>query len=153
MDAQPYNLLSELDLRALCIWREAQGEGNMGKRGVGWVVQNRASQPSWWGHDAKSVILKPWQFSSFSPPDPNHNKWPADNDHAWQDCQHIANDIMNGRDSDITNGATHYHDASIGWPDSWGDIHNYFHSLDVGRLRFYKYLGPRSADVELNLQE
>lgn len=142
MEPQPYNELSELDLSALCIWREARGEGELGRRGVGWVVQNRANNPMWWGHDARTVILKPWQFSSFNPKDPNADHWPGDADRSWLECQQIASAIMNNSDTDITDGATHYHDISMDWPVAWGDQAQYQHMLDVGRLRFYKYLGP-----------
>jgi len=77
MQAAAYSELSALDLMKLCVWREARGEGMLGKRGVAQVIQNRANDPSWWGHDIRSVILKPWQFSSFNMADPNSEKWPA----------------------------------------------------------------------------
>lgn len=138
---QPYLQLSELDLMALCIWREAGGEGDLGKRGVGWVIQNRADHPGWWGHTVVGVILCPYQFSSFNPGDHNHDRWPTDNSHSWLDCQQIAYGIINGDDTDITDGATHYHDTSMGWPQHWGDPGQYIHTLDVGELRFYKFVG------------
>ena len=146
MIPQEYLSMSELDLRALCIWREAQGEGDLGKRGVGWTVQNRVENPGWWGHTAFGVILHPYQFSSFNANDPNHDKWPNDFDHSWLDCQLIAKDIMDDNDTDITNGATHYHDTSMGWPAGWGDQSEYIHTLDVGHFKFYKFVGKSKGE-------
>jgi N-acetylmuramoyl-L-alanine amidase len=142
MQPQPYLDLNELDIRALCMWREAQGEGSMGKRGVGWVIQNRIDSPGWWGHDAFTVVLCPEQFSSFNANDPNEDKWPSDDDHSWIDCQSFTQSIMSGKDTDVTNGATNYHDISIvDWPGGWGDESKYINTLNVGRFKFYRYSG------------
>jgi N-acetylmuramoyl-L-alanine amidase len=141
MNPTPYQSMSELDLRSLCIWREARGEGDLGKRGVGWVIQNRADNPGWWGKTPVGVILCPFQFSSFNQSDPQYDLWPNDDSRSWFDCQQVAAAIMNGTDDDITDGANYYHDTSMGWPKSWGDESNYAHTLDVGNLRFYRYLG------------
>src|SRR5450755_941272 len=43
MQAAAYSELSPLDLMKLCVWREARGEGILGKRGVAQVIQNRAN--------------------------------------------------------------------------------------------------------------
>jgi hypothetical protein len=67
MQAAPYSELSPLDLMKLCLWRKARGEGMLGKRGVAHVIQNRADDPSWWGHDVHSVILKPGNFRALMP--------------------------------------------------------------------------------------
>lgn len=141
MQPQPYSQLTEPQLLTLCIWREARGEGVIGRRGVGWVIVNRVENPCWWGHDIHSVILKPYQFSSFNDGDPNSDKWPVDNSAGEVECQSIANAIVKGTDTDITDGATHYHDVSMGWPTAWGDQAQYSNTLNVGRFRFYRYLG------------
>ena len=64
--------LTEIYLMALCIWAEARNQGLDGMLAVGSVILNRASHPGWWGHDVKSVILAPKQFSWLLESDPEH---------------------------------------------------------------------------------
>lgn len=125
---------------ALCCYREARGEPFDGKRGVCHVIKNRADRPGWWGHDVPSVILKPWQFSSFNGNDPNAEVWPADESAAWTDCMAAAAAVLVGNDPDLTEGATYYHDTSIMFPKAWGNVLAYQNTLNVGRLKFYKPL-------------
>jgi cell wall hydrolase len=148
MQAAPYNELSPLDLMKLCVWREARGEGMLGKRGVAHVIQNRADDPSWWGHDVRSVILKPWQFSSFNAADPNSCKWPALGDSSFQDCENICEAVSAGKDEDVTSGATSYYDTSI-QPPKWAADGINVLTLAVGRLRFYKPAPALVTDIDL----
>ena len=148
MQAAPYSELSALDLMKLCVWREARGEGILGKRGVAHVIQNRANDPSWWGHDVHSVILKPWQFSSFNPADPNSSKWPAPGDSSFQDCENICEAMAAGKDEDVTGGATSYYDISI-QPPKWAADGSNILTLAVGRLRFYKLAPATVTDIDL----
>jgi spore germination cell wall hydrolase CwlJ-like protein len=142
MEAQPYGELSDLSLMALCCYREARGETIFGKRAVCHVIKNRASQPGWWGHDIQSVVLKPWQFSSFNPNDPNSTVWPADDSPSWTDSLSAASAVLIGEDQDSTDGATFYHDLSMGWPKAWGKESDYVNTLNIGRLRFYRPVNP-----------
>jgi N-acetylmuramoyl-L-alanine amidase len=135
MDARSYDDLSDLQLCSLCVWREARGEGLLGKRGVAHVIKNRSDNPGWWGQSVRSVILAPWQFSSFNANDPNADKWPADNDPSYSDSLTVSEDVLINGDEDITSGATSYFDTSIP-PPSWTDTMTL--TLSVGRLRFYK---------------
>ncbi len=147
----PYAHLSELELLELCVWREARGEGLLGKRGVAHVIQNRAAHPGWWGGPSiHSVILKAWQFSSFNPGDPNSEEWPDDNDPSFADCAEICEAVARGTDEDITSGATSYHDISIP-PPAWATDGSNELTLAVGRLKFYKLTPVVVADVELGL--
>jgi N-acetylmuramoyl-L-alanine amidase len=148
MQAVPYSELSALDLMKLCVWREARGEGILGKRGVAHVIQNRADDPSWWGHDVRSVILKPWQFSSFNAADANSNKWPAEGDPSFQDCDNICEAVAAGKDEDLTAGATSYYDVSIPAP-RWTLDGSNVPTLSVGRLRFYKLAQRPVTDIDL----
>jgi len=138
MQPQSYTSLSSADLMALCVWRESQDQPIDGQRGVAHVISNRASQPGWWGRDIQTVVLHPWQFSSFNEHDPNSSKWPGDNDPAWEQCLDISIAVLNGSDADLTEGATYYHDTSMGWPSAWGNISEYENTLNVGRLKFYR---------------
>jgi N-acetylmuramoyl-L-alanine amidase len=147
-DLMDYASYSDVDLVALAIWREARGEGNLGRRGVGWVIKNRASEGGWWGNCIRGVILKPYQFSSFNRLDPNSNKVPLPVDRSWVECQQIAASVLGGTDTDITNGAQFYHDISISFPQTWGNRDDFTRTLCVGRLIFYRYQPILSSNNE-----
>ena len=138
MEAIDYNELTPEQLMALAIWREARGEPMMGKVGVGYVISNRAHNPSWWGSDTKSVILKPWQFSSFNANDPNTNLWPDDVDPSWVDSQSAASVVYNGTMQDPTDGAVNYKVSSIPWPKGWGEKSAYVETTVIGNHTFYR---------------
>ena len=138
MIPQSYDDLTDLALLELCVWREAQNQGPEGMRAVAQSIRNRVLHPGWWGHDWHSVILKPWQYSSFNKNDPNEKKWPADDDAAFADCANVCNLIFQGEDTDMVYGATHYYDTSIEFPKAWGPETEWENTLNVGRLRFWK---------------
>ena len=141
MEQKPYLELTDLELLTLCVWREARGEGMLGKRGVAHVVCNRVKRPCWWGHTVKQVILHPEQFSSFNMRDPNSSKWPTDVEPAGEDSEMAASLVLGGTDDDPTKGATHYHDISIEFPErSWGLRSKFEETLEVGRLKFYRQI-------------
>jgi len=147
MIAPEYKNMSDLSLLELCVWREARGEPVDGQRGVAHVVRNRVySGTRWWGDDWRSVILHPWQFSSFNPSDPNSKRWPSNDDYAA--LSGIVEPVFSGTDADLTNGATFYYDTSIKWPVAWGPERNYDNTLNIGRLKFFKL----KQAAELNLQ-
>ncbi len=83
----------EVFLLALVIWREARGETLAAKLAVAWVVRNRVQRPGWWGKDWGSVVLKPFQFSSFNHNDPNATRWPDPLDTSWEASLQIAADV------------------------------------------------------------
>lgn len=134
MKPAPYSELSDLDLLSLCVWREARGEGILAKRGVAHVVLNRVAQPSWWGSSIQTVILHPFQFTSFNQGDQNSDKWPEEEDPSWTDSATLAENAMNGEE-DITGGATSYYDISIPAP-AWS-LQLVF-TVAIGRFRFFK---------------
>jgi spore germination cell wall hydrolase CwlJ-like protein len=147
MNPIPYDQLSELVLLELCMWREARGEGSLGKRGVAHVVSNRVKSGRTW----HQVILKPYQFSSFNANDPNSEKWPADDDQAWIDCCQIAQRVYLGADYDITAGATFYFSPPLTKPPiaEWGPVAI---TLAVGNLTFCKVL-PEVPNTHDDVQE
>ena len=55
-------------------WRECREESTGAPRGIFHTVVNRAAKAGWWGTDVVSVILKPFQFSSFNLDDPRRCK-------------------------------------------------------------------------------
>lgn len=145
MEAQPYENLSDADLLALCIWREARGEGMLGKRGVGHVVSNRVSHNKFFGHDVRSVILKPWAFSSFNANDPNADKWPADADPSWMDSQTAAKQVLSWNDPDLTSGALYYFSPPLKEaPHAWGSVGV---TLVCGNLTFCKPIPQNNSEA------
>lgn len=126
--------LYEYILVAICCWREARGESLDAKIAQIWSVKNRVLKPGWWGKDWVTVILQPFQYSSFNMQDVNATKWPSTSDHSWIDCLTAVNRVQNGA-PDPTDGATHYHDTSIS-PPSWAAEMK--QTAQIGRLIFYK---------------
>ena len=154
MQEKPYAELSDAEILTLCCWREARGEPLDVKIAQCWSVKNRVLHPGWWGHDWHSVILKPWQYSSFNRNDPNEKKWPPDdpNDQEYesgQQAQQAAEAAMAETTPDPTDGATNYYDTSIEFPKAWGSEAEWENTLTLGRLRFWKMRPVHPADLSL----
>lgn len=98
---------------AIAIYREAANQDYIGKLAVGWSIRNRVMKPgaTWWGDDWETVILKPWQYSSFNANDPNAVKIPGDpaNDQAWASSLLAAQVAYTGTGTDPVDSATHYY--------------------------------------------
>jgi len=128
-----FNKLSDEELLALCIDREARGEPEDGKVAVGSVVLNRVAWgkrfPVWgklYGNSIKSVILAPAQFSWTieNPLEPNYlgaveiakNFQRALNDpkigKSLAECLRIATGLLSGEIKRNT-VAMYYHEQSI----------------------------------------
>lgn len=150
MTMSPSTIMSNpLDIitAALCILREAEGESVEGKTGVWMVIQNRVMDPrSMWPSTIHGVVTQPYQFSSFNANDGRVTVWPNEKQlatwKAWLDCLNV---ISTTWPTDITNGATFYHDDSIAPPfKAWLGPNATLHDLLVkrtlqsGRLNFYK---------------
>jgi hypothetical protein len=156
MQPTDYDALDDLHLLALCMWREGSNQPSDGRRAIGHVIRNRAAKPCWWGNSISSVILNPWQFSSFPVfksginvnKDPNCHRWPENEEEpAWIDSLGLASVILEGTDHDNTSGATHYYDLSIGWPKAWGNQADYMNTLNIARLRFWKLAPVTNHDA------
>ena len=146
--------LSELQLLELVVWREARGEKDQdSRRGVAYVIRNRTTHPGWWGHDWRSVIMKPWQFSSMPVfhddvninKDSNCEQWPETDSASETECLSAASEAYLGLGDDPTYGATFYHDTSMDWPKAWGSISGYENTFNIGRLKFYRLLPANQA--------
>lgn len=130
-----YNIV----LLGICTWREAQNQPRVAQVGQAWSVRNRVDRPGFWdwGDSYASVILKPFQYSSFNHNDPNALKIPADTDPSWIQCLAIAQDVYQGISEDPTSGSTHYFDSSLDAnPPAWAAKME--HVIDLGQLRFYR---------------
>jgi hypothetical protein len=126
----------------LVAWREAQDQGYAGMFAVCCVARNRVNNPSIYGWDYPSVIMKKWQFSSFNWNDPNSQKEPhTDTDAAFGVALQAAVDCYTGAD-DTTGGATVYYDRSLD-PDSrpdWATDGSHTATCDIGDFHFFKVL-------------
>jgi N-acetylmuramoyl-L-alanine amidase len=125
-------------LMALCIWREARGQSREVKTAVKHVILNRAANPT--GpyakcHDVVSVILCPYQFSSFNRSDANAALMPnpkvTGDWNAWLECCAV----VDAETQDPTSGANYYFDLSIKPPD-WADPVR--QTAQIGAMRFFR---------------
>lgn len=141
MTPDPYSLV----LLAVCVWREARGQSIAAKQAVAWVVNNRALNPGWWGGPSiPSVVLQPWQFSSFNSGDPNAIKWPMPSDQTWIDSLNVATGVLGGTLDDVTSGATSYYDDSIP-PPSWATDGSNVETISIDGLNFYRLAQGHSS--------
>jgi spore germination cell wall hydrolase CwlJ-like protein len=117
-------ILDDAEAVALCQWREARSEGEIGMRAVGHVIVNRAAS---WYHQMRYpvhfAVYAKNQFTSMScPSDPQYRRFPAEVDPQWQFCQQIAPEILADADPDPTNGALYYANLEIITPGCWFEI-------------------------------
>lgn len=103
---------------ALCVWREARGESQLGRILVAQTVANRANDVARrWPTTITGVILQPKQFSAFNADDPNALKFPPENDADWLDCWSVAGMVLSAIRSVTT--ANHYHVKGL--KPAWAD--------------------------------
>lgn len=116
-------------IHALCLWREARGEGTIGMQAVSCVIRNRARR---YGISIYEVIVRPWQFSAITAKgDPMLHVYPAEDDPQWKVAQQIARDRHL---PDIVNGADHYFNPQVVQP-RWAEKLKKVAS--IGRHDFY----------------
>jgi len=132
-----YDNYSDEQLLALVIWRESQNQPFAAKFGVGCSIRNRVQHPRWWGRDYRSVILDPWQYSSFNANDPNSNKFPSATSPGYADCVEAAQNVLRGL-PDNTKGAVSYFDRSLDTnPPKWSVSPQFEKTLDLGAFHFF----------------
>ena len=109
------NKKREIDLLARTAWGEARGDGRWGMQAVINVVMNRVKAGRWWGRSVEDVVLKPYQFSCWLESDPNRAKLLAvtTDDEQFKLAEAFAELAIDGKLTDITNGATNYHTKSV----------------------------------------
>jgi|GEM_PF-1937214 len=91
---------------ALCLWREARGEGRSGMIAVGCVVRNRVAKNN---STFYAEIVHRLAFTSITyKSDPQLAVYPADSDSSWQLAKLLAQDLCDGDIADVTGGATLY---------------------------------------------
>lgn len=103
--------LTDMQLFAWAIKKEAGGESPLGQLAVAHVVLNRVERHTWYGYSVRDVLLKPWQFSCFNG---EAEVFVVD---GGDPCHTVAYLAMGGFTVDPTKGATHYHNPCVmpGW--------------------------------------
>jgi N-acetylmuramoyl-L-alanine amidase len=97
---------SDQFMLALCMYREARGDGRAGMVAVGCVVRNRAVKN---GTSFYAEVIKPLQFSSITAAgDPQLATYGPESAASWQLAQLLAADIADDSIQDTTGGATLY---------------------------------------------
>lgn len=127
---------ADVDVLARTIWGEARGEGWEGMQAVANVVMNRVSIGGWYGAGVQGVCLKRWQFTAWEPaPLGNREAMLSVNEGNPQFAMamQIASAAVTGTLPDITNGATHYHNATVS--PKWAKSAQV--SAVIGRHTFY----------------
>jgi len=109
---------SDVSLLARVAWAEGRGEPEIGRIAIVNVVMNRVKKKGWMGHDVRSVLTKPYQFSCLLLSDPNRPKLMAitEKDKIYAGCLAIAAEGLAGTLEDVTGGATSYYAKSIPRP-------------------------------------
>jgi spore germination cell wall hydrolase CwlJ-like protein len=139
---------SDEDTLARTLWGEARGEGREGMAAVAWVVRNRAAKagrhetmhgrqhPLFGDGTAASACLRPLQFSCWNATDPNRARLTAvtREDPQFRIACEVAAAVLDGGLADPTNGATHYHEASI--HPAWAEGQT--PTARIGRHVFYR---------------
>lgn len=126
-------------MSALCLWREARGEGTNGMTAIMCVLRNRVAR-----HNSSyyAEVIKKWQFSSITAiGDPQLGLYPQSTDPQWQLATNLVGMIgpEDSRVADVTGGATLYYDDSIAFPASWNRA-VVQSTVKIGRLNFFKEL-------------
>lgn len=144
-------------LLAMCLFGEGRGESPEAILAIAQVIVNRARHAHRvFGSRAGAnlaenicrVILKPRQFSCFLESDPNYPKIfrPLDYESpaVWQRCVDAAEEAFaRGEQPDaLTLNSDHYFDDSL-QPPTWANPSK--HTVQIGRLRFYRLYLPRPA--------
>jgi len=128
-------------MAALCVWREARNQSQEARRGIWWTLQNRVGK-SLFRPNLVSVVLQPWQFSSFNATDPNVTKFPNPlvpmDWQAWLEILAIAE----SPGVDPTKGAVYYESFpaeeldAIRGKDSWFARDKL--TVQIDQVRFYQ---------------
>lgn len=104
----------EVCLLALTVLGEAEGEPDLGKYAVAWVIKNRMLRKKC---SVAEVALAPWQFSCWNHVDNPRRKFLEDTIvksakniplTVWTACVRAAHEVLDGLAEDPTDGATHY---------------------------------------------
>lgn len=113
--------MSDLEILARTIEKEAGGESKKGKLAVGATIANRVKAQSWMGKNLKEVILMPGQFSPWNSytnyEDGEQGKEMLGvSAKPSEESYEAAKKILSGDYEDPTSGATHFVNPKISKP-------------------------------------
>jgi len=117
-----------INVLAATLYGEARGEPIEGLIACGCVVRNRVLAKQW-DDNYVDVCLQPKQFSCWNDGDPNRAMCikalmrGRRNDSAYVQCRWVAHGIIYNMTIDNTNGANHYFNPTIVWPDWAANFH------------------------------
>jgi spore germination cell wall hydrolase CwlJ-like protein len=136
----------DIDVLARTIWGEARGEGIAGQVAVGWTIRNRVEmdlgkdgRPDWWGEGYEGVCRAPWQFSCWNQNDPNYPYLSGTRDipnAQYTLAREAAVSVIEGRQPDPTDGATHYYATTMPKAPKW--TAKAVRTCKIGRHIFFK---------------
>jgi spore germination cell wall hydrolase CwlJ-like protein len=113
------------DILARTLWGEARGESLAGQIAVAWTIRNRVNDgktKSWWGEGYAGVCLKPYQFSCWNKNDPNFAYLSGAKAIPFRELAQAriaADQVIDGKVSDPTGGATHYYAIAMKTSPVW----------------------------------
>lgn len=114
-----YDDQNDIDLLALCTWKEARGEGELGCDAVMHVIKNRIGATGF-AHTLHDVVMGRNQFSSMSiPSDLEFNLQPKSDDAIYLHCVDMASKVLTGSETDPTHGAHYYVNLTTMQMDGW----------------------------------
>lgn len=146
MELTSIGRLSDVEVLARTLWAEARSQGETGMTAVACVIQNRAATPEWWGHDIRSVCLAAKQFSCWNRSNPQYRLIGTPSpirDRAFPLANAIAIGVLDGRLTDITNGADHYYAEYLRPPPKWATGRTpTFTCGSPGSRHFFYHIGP-----------
>ncbi|MGN4051422.1 cell wall hydrolase [Pseudomonas sp. SM4] len=102
------------DILARTLWGEARVKGSSGQVAVALAIRNRVfdgNNNSWWGEGYGDVCHEPYQFTCWNKTEPNYQfligvkQIPS---RELAQCRIAVDQVIDGKVSDPTGGATHY---------------------------------------------
>lgn len=135
-NTQPWTVQPDAarDVLARTLWGEAEGEGSAGQRAVAAVIVNRTKRPTRFATTVEGVCRQKNQFSCWNAGARRERMLAVDETQAsFRSCVAIADETLEGRLQDPTNGAEFYHEKST--IPSWAVGHT--PCVVIGRHWFY----------------
>lgn len=130
------------DVLARTIYGEARGEGLAGMVAVAWSIRNRVDDgkdKSWWGEGYAGVCQKPYQFSCWNKNNPNYPFLSGEREIPFRELAQsriAADQVIDGKVTDPTDGATHYYATSMSPAPKW--VVGATQTLKLGHHIFFK---------------
>jgi len=139
---------SDKVLLARLLFGEARNCNRNEKIAVAYTVINRVNDGKKWnGENIREVILKPWQYSCFNKKDVNleklknplyySEKYFNYNGMAFEECLEVAEEVLDGKYSELNKGQTHYFNPKTANP-SWKDKLEKIGKIGNSKHEFYR---------------